>query len=173
MKWQFTRRKVNELYPQRKNPRKITKAQREELEKSIKKFGEAEPIVITKEGIIIGGHQRYQIYKKMGAKEVEVMECQDALSDKEIDELSIRLNKNTGQFDIDLLANGYDPEDLLDWGFTMEELQLESVPDQEEKPKLCQLTAKFENEDDLRQAEIHIAAIIDQYASASYKVKVK
>jgi hypothetical protein len=55
----------------------------------------------------------------------------------------------------------------------MEELHLESIPDQQEKPKICQLTAKFENEDDLRQAELQIAAIVDLYASASYKVKVK
>lgn len=101
------------------------------------------------------------------------MEAQEELSQSAIDELTIRLNKNSGSFDFDLLANGYDPQDLVNWGFDMEELHLESIPEQTEPPKTCQLTAKFENEDDLRQAEVQIAAIIDLYASASYKVKVK
>lgn len=173
MKWNYVRKKIDELRPQEKNPRKISKGQKDNLKASINNFGSCQPIVITKDGIILGGHQRYYILRGKGEKLVDCMVAQDELEQKQIDEITIRLNKNTGSFDFDLLANGYDPQDLVNWGFDMEELHLESIPEQTDPPKLCQLTAKFENEDDLRQAELQIAAIVDLYASASYKVKVK
>ena len=37
-------------------------------------------------------------------------------------ELNIRLNKNTGKFDYDILANLYDADELKDYGFTDAEL---------------------------------------------------
>ena len=173
MEWKFVTKSIKEIKPQRRNPRKISHSQQTALSTSLKKFGCSQPIVIADDGTLIGGHQRFELMKKEGKTSFDCMECQDPLSEKEIDELTIRLNKNVGDFDFDLLANSYEPSDLVQWGFSMEELHLESIPDQTEKPKLCQLTAKFENEDDLRQAETHIAAIIDLYSSASYKVKVK
>jgi len=173
MKWSLESRLVSSLKPQEKNPRLLKKSQREQLSKSLAKFGCAEPIVINPDGTIIGGHQRLSILRKEGSKEVDCMVPDKPLDEKEVDELTIRLNKNAGDFDFDLLANAYEPESLLEWGFTMDELHLESIPDQIDTPKTCQLTAKFENEDDLRQAETKIAAIIDLYASAFYKVKVK
>lgn len=173
MKWNYVTRKTDELRPQEKNPRKISKDQKTHIKSSLTKFGLSQPIVINKDGTIIGGHQRFYILRSQGEKTVACMQADSLLDQKEVDELTIRLNKNSGSFDFDLLANGYEPEDLVNWGFDMDELHLESIPDQTEVPKTCQLTAKFENEDDLRQAELQIAAIVDLYASASYKVKVK
>jgi hypothetical protein len=164
---------IRDLKPQEKNPRRISKEMKEQLKNSILKFGVPDSIIINHDLTIIGGHQRYYTLKAMGEKMVMCMRAVEPLTPQEVDELTIRLNKNRGEFDFDLLANGYDPECLIDWGFTLEELHLEQLPEQEEKPKTFQLTAKFENEEDLRQAEIEIAAIIDLYASASYKVKVK
>jgi len=46
------------------------------------------------------------------------------LTDKEVEELNIRLNKNTGNWDFDALANGFEVPDLLEWGFDERELQL-------------------------------------------------
>jgi ParB-like chromosome segregation protein Spo0J len=173
MDWKFVKRDIDDLKPQEKNPRKISKEQKKQLGESLTKFGCAEPIVVTKDGTIIGGHQRYFILKAKGKRSVECMECQDDLSQAQLDELTVRLNKNTADFDFDLLAGGYEPEKLINWGFSMEELELESIPDQTEKPKKFEITAHFENGDDLEQAEVQIAAIVDLYASASYKVKIK
>ncbi len=173
MKWSLVAKNINELKPQAKNPRRLSKEQKSNLFTSLENFGMAEPIVVNTDGTIIGGHQRYLMLKSKGQKLIDCMMPDTPLSPMEIDELTIRLNKNQGEFDYDLLANSYDPENLVEWGFTMDELHLESLPDQKDQPKTFQLTAKFENEDDLRQAEIDIASIIDKYASASYKVKVK
>ncbi len=173
IQWKFVKRKLDELKPQNKNPRKMSKNQRENLCKSLRENGDACVLTINADGTILGGHQRYAIFKSKGVEWVDCKEAERNLTQKEIDRITIMLNKAEGRFDSESLANGYSAEDLIDWGFTMDELHLESIPDQTTPPKSFQITAKFENEDDLRQAETHIAAIIDQYASASYKVKVK
>jgi len=172
--WSYEKRCINDLIENEINPRQISKKNAEDLKKSLGKFGLCEPLVIQSDGKVIGGHQRLKLLVLLGYKEVDVMVPSRRLNDKEFDELTIRLNKNSGEWDIDILANNWEPEELVDWGFAMEELQLESIPDRsEEKPKVCKLTAKFDNEEDLRHAEVHIAEIINKYASASYKVKVK
>src|SRR6185312_8747238 len=105
MEWKHTIRKINELKPQENNPRKITKKQKQQLENSISVFGIAEPICITKDGTIIGGHQRFALLKSKKFKEVHCWECQEDLSPSQIAELTIRLNKNHAEWDFDLLAN--------------------------------------------------------------------
>jgi len=40
------------------------------------------------------------------------------LSEKEVEELNIRLNKNTGSWDFDILANEFELPDLFEWGFS-------------------------------------------------------
>jgi DNA modification methylase len=62
----------------------------------------------------------------MGVKEVECHVPDHTLSQAEIKELCIRLNRNVGEWDWDLLANEWDSEGLLEWGFTEEELCLNS-----------------------------------------------
>jgi hypothetical protein len=58
----------------------------------------------------------------MGIKEVECYVPDHTLSQKDINELNIRLNKNTGEFDFDILANEFEIDDLLNWGFEPEEM---------------------------------------------------
>lgn len=64
----------------------------------------------------------------MKVKEVDVYIPDRDLTEAEVDELNIRLNKNTGTWDYDLLANEFELSDLIDWGFTSEEL-LGSIDD--------------------------------------------
>lgn len=173
MRWNYIEKPIKDLKTQSKNPRRMSEQEGAQLESSLRKFGVVEPVVITQDNIVIGGHQRLRLLKRQGLKDVGCMQAQEALTEEQLDELTIRLNKNNGSFDFDLLGNGYDAEDLVSWGFSMEELHLEEIPEKKEPPKVCSLTAKFENEDDLRQAERDIACIIDLYASASYKVKIK
>jgi len=40
-------------------------------------------------------------------------------------ELNVRLNKNVAEWDFDTLANEFELDDLLDWGFDKGELDLE------------------------------------------------
>lgn len=170
MEWQREIREIKKLRENPDNPRNLSKKQGEELKNSLSKFGQCEPIVIQPDGTIIGGHQRFKVLKKMGKKHIDVYAPKEPLSESEVKELTIRLNKNQGDWDFDMLANVWDVDILLESGFTAEELHLD-ILEEEAKPTKFTLTAKFENEDDLKEAEIDIASIVSKYSTASYKVK--
>ncbi len=91
--------------------------------------------------MIIGGHQRLKVLKKMGIKEIEVNVPDRELSQDEVDELCVRLNKNTGEWDWECLANEWQVNDLIDWGFNETDLQLimdeDDLPPSEEKKEGC------------------------------------
>ena len=107
---------VKDLNPASYNPRQISSKQYKDLKESVKKFGLVDPIIINKNGnVVIGGHQRLKICKDLKYVEVDCVMLD--LSKEEERELNIRLNKNTGDFDMDILANEFDIEELTDWGF--------------------------------------------------------
>lgn len=112
------------------NPRQLTEKQYKNLKASIENFGLVDPILInkneTRKNIIIGGHQRVKVAKKLKIKQVPCIELDLTLERER--ELNVRLNKNTGQWDFDVLANNFEIDDLVDWGFTHEEL---IIPDPE------------------------------------------
>ena len=112
------------------NPRELSKKQHEDLYDSIRKFGLVDPILINinpeSKNIVIGGHQRLKICKELNFKDVPCVELN--ISEKEEKELNIRLNKNHGQWDFDNLANFFNADDLVDWGFDMKEIKF-SVPE--------------------------------------------
>ena len=80
----------------------------------------------------------------MGVKEIEVWVPDKPLEAKDVDELCVRLNRNVGEWDFDVLANEFEMNDLFDWGFSDEELSVSSVenieseePKKENKQKEC------------------------------------
>ena len=123
MNWKFETRKINQIKPWSKNPRRITKQGMEQLDRSISKFGLPEPIVLNTDGTIIGGHARMKVLQKQGVGEIFCAIPERKLTGKELEELNIRLNKNiAGEFDFDILANEFDGENLIDLGFNKQEL---------------------------------------------------
>ena len=123
MKWKLVKKKLSEVKPYSKNPRQMTKKGMEDLHKSSDKFGLAEPIVINTDGVVIGGHARLLALKEKGTKEFDCYIPDRKLTEKELQELNVRLNKNiAGEFDFDILANEFEFEDLLEWGFDKIEL---------------------------------------------------
>jgi DNA modification methylase len=106
------------------NPRKWDDTQKQELKDSITRFGIVDPILVNsaegRKNIIIGGHFRYTVLKELEYTEVPVIYVNIPDLEKE-KELCIRLNKNQGEFDLDLLAE-FDESFLKDLGFDSEEL---------------------------------------------------
>jgi len=160
MKWFLEKRKISELHEYAKNPRILKKNDAEHLQKSLSTFGQCEPIVINIDGTIIGGHQRLRTMRKLKYKEVDVYVPDRTLTDKEVEELNIRLNKNTGDFDFDILANAWELEDLIDWGFKPEDFDISPEPEgsdsgEEAAPKIIKIEvgdeelASFENQLDM------------------------
>jgi len=126
MNWTLKKIKVNELKEYSKNPRQLTKKGLEHLENSIKKFGVAEPLVINTDNTICGGHGRKKILQRLNISEVDCYVPEQQLTDKQFQELNIRLNKNVaGEFDFDILANEFETEDLIDWGFDEYEIGID------------------------------------------------
>lgn len=127
-------RKISELRPADYNPRELTKKQYNDLKTSLEEFGIVEPVLINinkdRENIVIGGHQRLKIWEELGNKTIPCIEL-DLILKKE-KELNVRLNKNGGQWDWDLLANNFDNGDLIDWGFDPNEIAID-VDDEDEK----------------------------------------
>ena len=126
----IVKRKIIELIAAEYNPRKINKVQEQDLKDSLTRFGLVDPIIINinegRKNIVIGGHQRLRVWSALGNTEIDCNEL-DLTLDKER-ELNIRLNKNGGSFDDELVKQYFDYEELTDWGFTPDELF-----DQEEK----------------------------------------
>lgn len=127
--WHLETRLVKDLLANPKNPRYIKKEMAQHLQSSIDKFGLIDKPIITKDGQIIGGHQRVNILKKMKVKEVECWVCDQDITDEEIDEICIGLNLHQGAFDYDILANEWNIEKLFEYGFTPEELLDVNVED--------------------------------------------
>ena len=97
---------VSVLRPAEYNPRKKLKPGDKEYEKikaSIEEFGFADPLVVNSDMTIIGGHQRLTVAIDLGITEVP---CAIVDVDKDREKaLNIALNKITGQWDDELLAN--------------------------------------------------------------------
>lgn len=145
--WHLETRLIKNLKDHPKNPRKLSKHDAEHLEKSIQRFGLIDKPIITQDGQIIGGHQRKRILKKLALTEVECWVPDRKLTDEEIDELNIRLNR-TGEWDFDILANEFEIGDLMDWGFQPESLGIdisyvnEKFEKDEVKHEKCPLCGK-------------------------------
>ena len=135
---------INSLISAEYNPRQLTKDQYQNIKDSITRFGIVDPIIVNKnkdrKNIIIGGHQRIKVAKDLKIKKVPCLEI-DLTLDRE-KELNVRLNKNVGEWDFDILADMFDIEELTEWGFTDQDLKLFdngyddnfSLPDGDKEP---------------------------------------
>ncbi|MBO4549692.1 MAG: ParB N-terminal domain-containing protein [Bacteroidaceae bacterium] len=112
------------------NPRKITPKQREDIRRSLDDFGMVQPLVVNtfkdeendidRDGIIVGGNQRFQILKSMG---VDKFPCVEVCLDPEQEKvLNLRLNKNQAEFDFDALNEFFEKEMLYAVGFSEKEV---------------------------------------------------
>src|SRR3990167_570980 len=121
IKWHIEKWTILDLKEWAKNPRLLTKKGIEYLTQSISKFGLAEPIVINTDGTILGGHARVKVLKLQGETECDCYVPDRTLTEREVEEINIRLNANTaGIWDIERLANEWELSDLKDWGMNTE-----------------------------------------------------
>lgn len=115
---------ISNLNPAPYNPRKWSDNAIKQLTESVQKFGLVDPILVNyakgRENIVIGGHFRLKIAKDLGYETVPVLYL-DIPDENRERELNIRLNKNLGDWDYDLLAE-FDESLLSDIGFSSEEL---------------------------------------------------
>lgn len=122
IEWTLETVSIRSLKENPKNPRQINKDSVQKLGEFIDKFGLIDKPIINQDRTLIGGHQRVRILKKKREKVVECWVPSRLLEESEIDEMCIGLNLHQGQWDFDILANQWEPLDLLNYGFTEEQL---------------------------------------------------
>lgn len=119
--WKIEKRNIEQLKGYDKNPRKFTKKGLEDLRKSLENCGDANIITINADNTVLGGHARLQVMKELGYKEVDVKVPDRLLTEKECEEIIIRLNANTaGEWDFEKLELDFDIEELNKWGLDID-----------------------------------------------------
>ncbi len=145
LKIEITWRKINELIPAEYNPRKLTEKEYEDIKNGLDSFGFVDPIVINRhpdrKNVIVGGHMRINVYKKMGKKEVPCVHV-ELEKEKEM-ELNVRLNKNTGRWDHEKLKAQFEESKLINWGF----MQIDLTHDWNSDLGDTTLVSEVENKD--------------------------
>lgn len=138
---------IMELKPATYNPRKWNDETTKQLMESIQRHGLVDPIIVNgaenRKNIVVGGHFRLKVAKLLGYKEMPVVYLNIPDIEKE-KELNIRLNKNVGEWDMDLLAE-FDENFLSDLGFDSEEL--DDIFGIEEKPEVFDLQKELDKLD--------------------------
>lgn len=125
------------------NPRAIRKDQLNKLVKSLQEFPEmleARPIVIDKDGTVLGGNMRLKAAQLAGLEEVPVY-VREWDEDKD-GQFIIKDNVSFGEWDWDALGNEWDPGQLKEWGLDTWQPDLDgddlsdefSLPDGEKEP---------------------------------------
>lgn len=125
---QLEKRRLADLIPASYNPRAALRPgdpAYEKIVRSIEDFGYCDPIIVNQDGTIVGGHQRVQVLKDMGAETADVVVVD--LDPEREKALNIALNKITGQWDTAKLTELIGELDIEDYdltrtGFSQEEL---------------------------------------------------
>ena len=115
---------VSKLKNSEYNPRIWSETDQTNLKNSINEYGFVDALLANnakgRENVLIGGNFRLKIAKDLKIKEVPVIYLNIPNLKKE-KELNLRLNKNQGKFDYDMLKT-YDTDLLVDVGFEAVEL---------------------------------------------------
>ena len=125
---EITYRKLSDLKKLPNNPRTITKKDFERLKQSVKNnpdYFEARPIILsdrTGELVIIAGNQRFEAAKALGMEKVPTF-LLSGLSEAKEREIIIRDNVANSDWDMDILANEWNIEELQDWGVPVQPLK--------------------------------------------------
>jgi DNA modification methylase len=116
---------VSQLKPSDYNPRKWDSEAISQLKESVSRFGMVDPIIVNsasnRKNIVIGGHFRLKVAKDLGFQTIPVVYINIPDTERE-KELNLRLNKNTGAWDEELLAKYFSEYELQSFGWNSEEL---------------------------------------------------
>lgn len=142
-------KKINELIPYERNPRK-NEAAIDAVAASIKNFGFKVPIVIDQGGVIVAGHTRLAAAKKLGLEEVPCIVADD-LTEEQIKAFRLADNKTAelAEWDPELLEielQDITEIDMSEFGFDEfkdaedvdPEIIEDDIPDVPEEP-VCKL----------------------------------
>lgn len=130
-------RQIKDLKPYKKNAKKHSKEQVEQIANSIKEFGFTQPVIVDKNNEVVAGHGRILGARKAGLKSVPTV-CLEDLTEEQIKAYRLVDNKlNESEWDNDLLKQSLDEIAEMDmevFGFTIDSLADETVEVEPEVP---------------------------------------
>jgi DNA modification methylase len=135
--------KLTEIHINPANPRLIKDDRFKKLVKSIEEFPkmmELRPIIVDKDGLILGGNMRFKALQELKYKDIpdEWVKRAEELTEAEKREFIIKDNIGFGENDWDMLANEWDQDKLIEWGLDIPDFALnkpEAVEDDYEIPE--------------------------------------
>lgn len=169
MKWHLETFEIKDLIDYDKNPRSLSEKEYMHLSESLEKFGLVDKPVVNTDKTIIGGHQRIKVLFAKGADEVECWVPDLLLDEKQVEELNIRLNRNNGSFDYDILSSSFEIGDLLTWGFEEDDLGLGKAEKPKPQPKPV-ISLEFSDKDVMLE---YMEKCEEIAMSSSAKMKVR
>lgn len=167
---------IRELKPYKKNAKKHSKEQVEQIANSIKEFGFTQPVIVDKNNCVVAGHGRILGAKKAGLKQVPTV-CLEELTEEQIKAYRLVDNKlNESEWDNDLLNT--ELSELLDTGevdMTLFDFNLDALLE-EPKEKEVKFKTKekhdvvlhFKNTQDMNRA---FKTLKDKYTNAVVETK--
>jgi DNA modification methylase len=114
---------IDQIHLNENNPRTISKDKLEKLKKSIETFPEMlelRPIILNENNVILGGNMRVTALKELGYTEVPYIKVTD-LTPEQQKEFIIKDNVSYGDWNWDVLEEGWNQDLLLEWGMNIPE----------------------------------------------------
>lgn len=143
---------IKELKPYKKNAKKHSKEQVEQIANSIKEFGFTQPVIIDKHNSVVAGHGRILGAKKAGLKQVPTV-CLEDLTEEQIKAYRLVDNKlNESEWDKELLNE--ELEELLDSDINMIDFSFK-------KTMIDELEEEIEVEKDVK-ADVPFTKYVDE-----------
>ena len=168
---------ISVIKPNEENPRFITDAKFKKLVKSIKEFPEmleTRPLVVDENMVVLGGNMRLKALKSAGVFEVPVHQVK-GWTEEQKKEFIIKDNLGYGEWDWELVANGWDVQVLSDWGMDVPDFAIEPLEDElteDFNKNEFSIKITFHSPEELQKAEIDIQELIDRkYNDAYFSVK--
>jgi len=157
LSWTNERRQLSQLKPWPRNPRQIKADQAKRLRESFDEFDQVETLAIGPDGDIYNGHQRLNVLMQEygGDYAVDVRVASRPLTEKEREKLTVYLHKGAaGEWDFDVLANEFELNELVEWGFKPYELG--GIADDTDIEEAWKGMPEFEQEDLMGYQSIHV-----------------
>lgn len=173
-------RPISEIKELPNNPRTITKEDFDRLKNSIidnPEYFEGRPLILsdrTGELVVLAGNQRLRAAKAVGLKEVPTIVLPNLTEEKE-KEIIIRDNVSNGRWDMDLLANDFDLQDLADWGVDVNiDAEFGNVKDRSEELGEDEITQILDSTGEIELSEMNDNIILTvRLPEDKYEVTVK
>ena len=152
--WVTETRRLGDLIPWEDNPRQLTKDQAKRLERSLKKFGYSQLVEIEPDDTFLDGHQRDDLMKIMDEFGSDAqIECRVSNRKFTLEErkeyIGLKHEGATGEWNWDQMHNLYDVDELIDYGFDVD--QLEAFGFMAEEEQLDDPGAQIDRAEELRE----------------------